>query len=246
MKKFVQTDIDHILAAVDEMGQRHSRIVAAFDADGTLWDNDAGENFFEYQIKNKLVPLPENPWEHYENLKKTVSYPTAYLWLAQINRGQKITQVRQWARDCMKQHSPPPIHEGIRQIIQRLHSFRAEIYVVTASITWAVEPYMHFFNIPEDHVVGVQTRLVEGVVTTVQDGPITYRDGKVAGLLARTNGIYPQLAAGNSEGDLHLLESALDVRIAVAASDPDSVLGQTEARLLNIAKKNDWYCLIGT
>ena len=37
--------------------------IAAFDADGTLWDMDMGEHFFQHQISKKLLPdLPADPW----------------------------------------------------------------------------------------------------------------------------------------------------------------------------------------
>ena len=43
---------------IAELKNSQKKLVAAFDADGTLWDADLGENFFQYQIDHKLVELP--------------------------------------------------------------------------------------------------------------------------------------------------------------------------------------------
>src|SRR5437588_7513896 len=85
------------------------RAVAAFDADGTLWDADLGEALFHYQIKHKLVPLPADAWNHYEEMKEKVSRRAAYLWLAQINKGVPIATVNEWARTAVAEMGPIPI-----------------------------------------------------------------------------------------------------------------------------------------
>ena len=58
---------DRINTALDYALAKDAEPVAAFDADGTLWDTDLGEAFFHYQIDNKLVSLPSEPWSHYQD-----------------------------------------------------------------------------------------------------------------------------------------------------------------------------------
>ena len=115
------------------------RAVAAFDADGTLWDTDLGELLFGYQVDNQLVPLPEDPWGHYNWMKEHVSHPAAYLWLAQINKGVPLAKVREWAEAGVAA-KPLPIFDEQMRILEKLKALEVEIYIVTASITWAVEP----------------------------------------------------------------------------------------------------------
>src|SRR3989442_1652062 len=80
---------------------------AAFDADGTLWDADAGETFFDWEITRAgLKGLPEDPWAHYEALKK-IDHIKAYVWLAQINAGHSLDQVREWAARCFQERANP-------------------------------------------------------------------------------------------------------------------------------------------
>src|SRR3989344_8816134 len=91
---------DRIHIALDYALAKDSEPVAVFDADGTLWDTDLGEGFFQHQIDHKLVSLPQDPWTHYEELKKK-DPAEAYLWLAQINQGQKLETVQKWAEHAV-------------------------------------------------------------------------------------------------------------------------------------------------
>ena len=95
---------------IAELKKAQKPLIAAFDADGTLWDTDLGENFFHYQIDQKHVPLPENPFEHYLEMKKINNDPrSAYVWLAQINQGKSVEQVRKWAQEAFESIRPNPI-----------------------------------------------------------------------------------------------------------------------------------------
>src|SRR5436305_726829 len=93
-------------ALLDDLEKKRppGRAVAAFDADGTLWNTDMGEAFFDYQIRHRLVPLPEDPWSHYNRLKQEVSHTAAYVWLAQVLNGVPLSRVRTWAQACADAH----------------------------------------------------------------------------------------------------------------------------------------------
>lgn len=217
------------------------RAIAAFDADGTLWDTDLGEALFHYQIEHKLVPLPPDPWHHYENMKETVSKRAAYLWLAQINRGLPIATVNTWAKKAVEGLHPIPIFEEQRKIIQHLHSLKVEVYIVTASIQWAVAPAAHLFGIPEKNVLGIETEVVDGLVTEKQKGVITFREGKIQALLEATGGLAPYFSAGNTEGDQFLIEGATALKMIVAAAKEGTENYPTERRMIAMAEKHGWY-----
>lgn len=117
----------------------------------------------------------------------------------------------------------------------------ADIYVVTASIKWAVEPAAESLGISRDHVIGVQTAVVDGVVTDKQEGAITWREGKVVGLLETTRRRRPFLCAGNTMGDLPLLDCATHFRVVNAAAGPGDTNRESEQKLVEIAKKRGWF-----
>ncbi len=235
--------LSEILNQIDQALEHVDKPVAAFDADGTLWSHDAGEQFFEYECKNQLVEgLPEDPWAHYRYLKSSTSKEAAYLWLAQINAGKTLAQVRQWATDCLEAHKPIPIFSEQKKIIDHLHNKGVEVYVVTASIKWAVEPGAALYGIDHDHVIGITTRINAGIITNQQGGPITYREGKVTGLLEKTNGVAPFYSAGNSEGDLPLLEASTHLKMVIASAPKKShpKMYKIEQGMIRLAQQRNW------
>ena len=234
---------DKLAKLLDDLERRRpqGRAVAAFDADGTLWDTDLGEMLFGYQVDKKLVPLPADPWGHYEQLKTAVSHPAAYLWLAQICKGVELAKVREWAEAAVAKNDPLPIFDEQIQILKRLRSLDVEIYIVTASITWAVEPGARRLGLRDDQVIGIETEVVRGVVTDKQKGVITYREGKAQAILARTGGVAPYFSAGNTEGDKWLLECSTDLRLVMSASPDGTENGITEGKMLSLAAERSWY-----
>lgn len=231
--------------AVQTARKNNSKAIAAFDADGTLWNTDLGESFFKYQIKNCPLPafqtLNEDPWIHYRRWKESGDPRPAYLWLAQINSGQSISKVREWAASNVREMSPLPVFEAQRELIAFLKKNDVEVYVITASVKWSVEAGAEIFGIPEKNVIGVATQIESGIITEKQSGLITYRDGKPAALLEHTNGVRPFLCSGNTTGDLNLLKAATHLALAVQSTQPEgSELFKTEMALQKEAEANNW------
>jgi len=232
---------DRIHTALDYALAKDSEPVAAFDADGTLWDIDLGEGLFHHQIDQSLVNLPPNAWEYYQELKKKNNDPSeAYLWLAQINRGEKLETVRNWAEQAVKAQHPVPVFDEQKKLIQLFKSKGVKIYVITASVKWAVEPGAKLIGLDFDNVIGIETEVENGVVTQKQKGIITYQMGKVEALLEHTGGKTPFFACGNTMGDFQLLNSATDLAMAVSAANQDDRLFKTENDLQKIAAQKSW------
>jgi phosphoserine phosphatase len=227
---------------LDDLEKRRpkGRAVAAFDADWTLWDTDLGEGLFHYQIQNKLVELPPDPWGEYNRMKVELGNRAAFLWLAQINKGVSLAKVREWAEAGVAS-KPLPVYDEIPVILSKLKSLDVEIYVVTASIKWAVEPGARRLGLTFDQVIGIETEVVSGVVTDKQHGVISYREGKPEALLAKTGGVHPYFAAGNTEGDKWLLESSTHLRLVMSSAPEDQENWATESKMLALAQERDWY-----
>lgn len=240
-KNYPETFWKQLNETLSELKQKQTPLVALFDADGTLWDTDLGENLFLYTIDNRLVELPENPWDHYLEMKKKNGDPRdAYLWLAQIYKGHTLAQVRQWADMALKSLQPFPIFEEQKKLIQLLLKNEVKIKIITASITWAVEPGARLLGLDESAVIGVETLVDNDVVTDQRNGVITYRAGKVTGYMQKYFDV-PFLASGNSEGDVELLEFASHIRLAVSAANREDRLYKTEYQLQEIARSKNWF-----
>ena len=214
---------------------------AAFDADGTLWNSDLGEQFFQYQIDNCNLDTLKNvdPWEYYESTK-AVDPVKAYLWLAQINKGQPLEQVRAWAKSCIDTKGAR-VFESQKKLIKWLQSQDIEVFIVTASIQWAVEPAGMLAGIPFENVMGIQTRIDEkGWVTDEQHGPITWREGKAKALLERTKGGRPIFCSGNTYGDIALIETSVGAKLCTQTQIEKNGLFEEENRLFQHATKQNW------
>ena len=217
-------------------------LVAAFDADGTLWDIDLGENFFQFQIDNKQIPLPQDPWAHYYEMKKVNNDPCdAYVWLAQINQHIKLSELQSWAQAAYDSIEPKPIFSEQKKLIEFFLKHSVQIYIVTASIKWAVEPGARALGLTSDQVIGVETKIVNGLLTSEPILPITYRQGKVDALLKKTKNIKPFFCAGNSIGDYELLLSSTKFKLAVSAASRDDKLFKSENELFVKASENNWW-----
>lgn len=223
----------------NEILKTDSQPVAAFDADGTLWDTDLGETFFHYLIDNKLVDLPANAFSFYEEMKKE-NAPKAYLWLAQICQGQTIETINQWTRKAVEGIHPLPIFQEQKKLIDFFLSKNIQVYIITASVKWAVEPGAEIIGLTKNSVLGVQSKITNEIVGTEQYGPITYRSGKVEALLQATGGKPAFFASGNTMGDFDLLTSATHLRLAVSAASRDDRLFRTENDLRQEAQNNNW------
>jgi phosphoserine phosphatase len=230
----IENTLDSVLA-------HDARPIAAFDADGTLWDTDLGEAFFNHLIDNKLVPLPKEPWTHYENMKKDPAGPgKAYLWLAQILKDVSLKTVQEWAAKSVQELHPLPYFPEQKKLIEYLISKNVDVYIVTASVKWAVDPGADILGLPASNVIGVETEVADGIVTANQKGLITHHNGKPEALLKKTNGKIPFLCAGNTMGDLHLLEKASHLRLAITSTRADDRLYKTEQELQQKAKSSGW------
>ncbi len=244
MNEFPKEKLQRIFDSIDQalQGLEKGQAVAAFDADGTLWNTDLGEAFLQFQMRQGLPSqLPKDAWAHYHKMKEEVSPEAAYLWLAQINAGYRLEEVQSWARQSVEAMKPIPVFEASRSIIAHLLERSVDVYIVTASIEWAVQPAAELFGLRPDQVFGIRTKVKDGVVTTEQEGSLTYRQGKVTALLERNGGRRPFFCAGNTEGDLPLLESSTALRLVMAASPPDNENFSTERKMLQLARERDWF-----
>jgi phosphoserine phosphatase len=244
VKAFSSTLLKHILDPIDaHLAHNSGPHYAAFDADGTLWNSDVGENFFQYQIDHCALPALKglDPWKHYLALKKNHP-PDAYLWLAQICHPFPIDQVRTWAKATMATH-PLEVLQPQKVLIAELLKRKIQVFVVSASTHWAVEAAINVVGLDDSSAVGVKTKVVSGKVTLEQDGPVTWREGKRAAILEKTKGIAPLFCSGNSSGDIHLLECASLVRLAVqtqTATSKHTALLADEGKLLALAQERGW------
>ncbi|HWU42775.1 MAG TPA: haloacid dehalogenase-like hydrolase, partial [Bdellovibrio sp.] len=136
--------------------------------------------------------------------------------------------------------SPVPIFSEQKKLIQLFLSRGVQVYIITASVKWSVEPGAELMGLKYDNVIGVETEIANGAVTDKQNGVITYQQGKVEALLAKTGGKKPFFASGNTMGDFQLLQAATHLQLAVSAAAPSDRIFKTEMELAENAAHFGW------
>jgi phosphoserine phosphatase len=124
-------------------------------------------------------------------------------------------------------HRPYP--KGIRfiretvDLISALREHGFDLWIVSGSSQWSVEPIAHQVGIPPDRVIGIELETVNGYLTTRAKQPVPVREGKPRALKERDTRI-PLLVASDSLHDVPLWLYSAGVRVFVNSQgiDPEA------------------------
>jgi phosphoserine phosphatase len=96
--------------------------LAVFDCDGTLWSGDAGEGFFDWELKRGVVSDDVVRWarNRYADYKVgKVSEDDMCGEMVTLHRGLRETDVLALAHDYFEQHFVRQIFPEMRELIHR-------------------------------------------------------------------------------------------------------------------------------
>jgi len=183
--------------------------VAAFDCDGTLWSGDAGERFFDWEIKQGLVPaeVAQAMRARYVEYKAgKVSEDDMCGEMVTMHKGMTEDAMMDAAANFMAYAFPGKIFLEMQELVSRMHGNGCEIWAVSSSNEWVIRAGMKAFRIAEDHILATKVELDNGVITDrlvrIPSGP-----GKPKALREMVeNGI--DAAFGNSRWDVDMLALA--------------------------------------
>jgi len=184
-------------------------LVAAFDCDGTLWSGDAGETFFDWEIKRGIV-TPEvgrAMRSRYAEYKAgEVSEDDMCGEMVTMHQGLSETAMMEAATEFMSSAFPGRVFPEMRELVRRLDDDGCEIWAVSSSNEWVIRAGLNQFGIPHDRILAAKVELDEGVVTSrlvrVPSGP---GKPKVLREVVRKN---IDAAFGNSKWDVDMLVHA--------------------------------------
>jgi HAD superfamily phosphoserine phosphatase-like hydrolase len=183
--------------------------VAAFDCDGTLWSGDAGETFFDWEIKQGVVlaEVARSMRARYAEYKAAkVSESDMCGEMVTMHKGITEAAMMRAASDFMDGAFPGKVFPEMLEMVRRLHDQGCEIWAVSSSNEWVIRAGMKQFGIPHDRILAAKVELDDGVVTDrlvrLPSGP-----GKPTALreVAKKN---IDAAFGNSRWDIEMLAHA--------------------------------------
>ena len=183
--------------------------IAAFDCDGTLWSGDAGERFFDWEIKRGIVDrkLGEAMRTRYAEYKAgKVGEDDMCGEMVTMHKGLSDSDLMRAATEFMSSSFPGRIFPEMLDLVNQLHAQGCEIWAVSSSNEWVIRAGMKQFGIAPERILATAVHCEDGVVTErlvrVPSGP-----GKPTALqeVVKRN---IDAAFGNSRWDIEMLAHA--------------------------------------
>jgi phosphoserine phosphatase len=143
--------------------------VAAFDCDGTLWAGDAGERFFDWELREGgivsevlLRPLRER----YAAYKRgEVDETTMCGEMVTMHRGISEVKMMDAAARFFDQFFVGQIFPEMRELVRRLQQDGCDLWAVSSTNEWVIRAGMKHFGIPESRILAAKVEADGGVVT---------------------------------------------------------------------------------
>jgi HAD superfamily phosphoserine phosphatase-like hydrolase len=212
--------------------------VAAFDCDGTLWSEDAGEGFFHWEVElepeKRLLPEPIVRWvrpRHVDYKAGRVDEDTMCGEMVSMHRGLREEVIQQAADSYFAQAIAPTIFPEMRELVERLGQSGCDIWAVSSSCQWVIRSGMRYFGIPQNRILAVEAAVENGIITgrliRVPSGP--GKPEALRSVLKSSPHPRPDCAFGNAIWDREML--AMSKHPFVINPNPD---------LKEIALANRW------
>jgi phosphoserine phosphatase len=183
--------------------------VAVFDCDGTIWSGDSGSAFMVWSLEQGLVSRSTSDWidtRYRAYLAGKVSELEICGEIVQIYAGLRDQELRASAAEFVQQFVEPRIFPEIKSLIATLGRAGVELWAVSSTNRWVVAEGVRPLGIPEQRVLAVEARVVDGVITS-EIVSVPTDKGKAEAL--RQVGLpSPDAVFGNSIHDLAMLEIA--------------------------------------
>jgi|SRR5215831_2188088 len=183
--------------------------VAAFDCDGTLWSGDAGETFFNWEMKRGVVSADVSSAmraRYAEYKAGKVSEEDMCAEMVTMNKGLAESVMMEAATEFMTTQFPGRVFPEMMQLVHQLRGQGCEIWAVSSSNEWVIRAGVKPFDIPASRILAAKVEVQDGIVSDrlvrVPSGP-----GKPEAL-REVVGRDIDASFGNSRWDLDMLAMA--------------------------------------
>lgn len=123
-----------------------------------------------------------------------------------------------------------------RDLILALHAAGFEIWAVSGSSCWSVEPVFESLGVPPSRVIGIELAVDEGVLTARVLEPIPIREKKIEAI-QRHRTDPPLIVASDSRNDIPLLAYSSDLRVFVSSRRKDWTVFFSQGKVI---KDDSW------
>lgn len=201
---------------------------AVFDADGTLWRGDVGEDLLRFLSREGVVP--GDSYAAYERIN-AVDAPRSYAFAVEVMAGLAEHELIARCETFFTERFRGRVFPFVRPMVQRLEASAIEVWICSASPRWIVEAGARALGVPVERVIGVDAHVHDGALTSQVIEPVNAGPGKVEWL--RRKGAPLGLAVGNGALDFDMLAAAQH-QLVIAPFDG----GETE--LVRLSRPRGW------
>ena len=183
--------------------------LAVFDCDGTLWDGDAGAEFFDWEIRRGVISrdLADRSQARYAEYKAgNVSEDEMCGEMVTLHAGLHQSDLLKLATIFFAENFRHRFFPEMVQLVKTLHESGCEIWAVSSTNEWVIRAAMKHVGIPEANIlaacVEIENGAISGRLIRVPSGP-----GKrkaIREIIQRTT----DAVFGNSRWDIDMLEIA--------------------------------------
>jgi len=209
MNGYVESSANRTTARFIDAVLRLQPKLAVFDCDGTLWAGDAGEGFFDWELKRGLVSDEIVRWARprYADYKAgKVSEDDMCGEMVTMHRGLAETVVQQAARQFFEENFAWKIFPEMRGLVHRLRETGCDVWAISSTNEWVIRAAMKHCGIDERNVLAAAVRIQNGLVT---DRLIRVPSGEgKAKAIREVIRRDPDAAFGNSRWDVEMLQMA--------------------------------------
>jgi len=183
--------------------------LAVFDCDGTLWAGDAGEGFFDWELKRGVLPDEVVRWARprYADYKAgKVGEEQMCGEMVTMHSGLAESAVQLAARQYFDENFVTQIFPEMRELIRRLQASGCDVWAVSSTNEWVIQAAVKHFGIDEKKILASSVKIENGRVTD-QLIRVPSGEGKPRAI-REVIGKDPHTAFGNSRWDADMLAMA--------------------------------------
>ena len=182
---------------------------AAFDCDGTLWSGDAGENFFSWELEEKLIPdeIAVAMRARYADYRAgKVPEEVMCGEMVTLHKGMIEADVQRQATRFFDLFFVEKIFPEMKTLVRQLLAQGCDVWAVSSTNEWVIRAAVRHFGIPRDHVLAaagvVENLRITDRLVRVPSGP--GKPQAIRDVVKKK----PDAAFGNSRWDADMLASA--------------------------------------
>jgi len=142
--------------------------LAVFDCDGTLWSGDAGEGFFDWELKEGLLSDDIERWARarYADYKAgKVSEDDMCGEMVAMHAGLAESDLQRAAQRFFDDNFVSRIFPEMRELIHRLQSSGCDVWAVSSTNEWVIRAATKHFGIDERRILAAAVKIENGRIT---------------------------------------------------------------------------------